>query len=63
MYNLLEKAVRLNEHMDENPQDHQNKRAVQNVESKIRRLANYYRGDKLDADFEYTYRTAKEIVD
>ena len=63
MYNLLEKSVRLNEHMDENPQDHQNKRAVQNVESKIRRLANYYRGDKLDADFEYTYRTAKEIVD
>ena len=63
MYNLLEKSVRLREHMDENPQDHQNKRALQNVESKIRRLANYYRGDKLDADFEYTYRTAKEIVD
>ncbi|MFB6153505.1 MAG: 30S ribosomal protein S15 [Halodesulfurarchaeum sp.] len=61
--NLLEQAVRLNEHMDENPQDHENKRALQNVESKIRRLADYYRGDTLDADFEYTYENAKELVD
>ncbi|MFB6267256.1 MAG: 30S ribosomal protein S15 [Halodesulfurarchaeum sp.] len=61
--NLLEQAVRLNEHMDENPQDHQNKRALQNVESKIRRLADYYRGDELEEDFEYTYENAKELVD
>jgi len=31
--------------MAENGQDHQNKRSLQNTESKIRRLANYYRGD------------------
>jgi small subunit ribosomal protein S15 len=61
--NLLEKAVNLREHMDENQQDHSNKRALQNTESKIRRLVDYYRGDELDADFEYTYENAKELLE
>lgn len=61
--NLLEKAVNLREHMDENQQDHSNKRALQNTESKIRRLANYYRGDQLDEDFEYTYENAKVLLE
>jgi small subunit ribosomal protein S15 len=63
LYNLLERAVRLREHMDENPGDAQNKRALQNTESKIRRLANYYRGDQLDEEFAYTYENAKELLD
>jgi small subunit ribosomal protein S15 len=63
MYNLLERAVRLRQHMDEHPGDAQNKRALQNTESKIRRLANYYRGDKLDEEFQYTYENAREIVE
>ncbi|UWG47699.1 Ribosomal protein S15P [Halanaeroarchaeum sp. HSR-CO] len=63
LYNLLEKAVNLRQHMDENQQDHSNKRALQNTESKIRRLANYYRGDAIDQDFEYTYENAKELVE
>ncbi|WP_276258441.1 30S ribosomal protein S15 [Haloglomus litoreum] len=63
LYNLLERAVRLREHMDENPGDAQNKRALQNTESKIRRLANYYRGDELDEDFRYTYEFAKELTE
>jgi small subunit ribosomal protein S15 len=61
--NLLEKAVNLNEHMDEHGQDHQNKLALQNIESKIRRLVAYYRGDALDEDFEYTYENAKELLE
>ncbi|MFD1587290.1 30S ribosomal protein S15 [Halorientalis brevis] len=61
--NLMERAVRLREHMDENPGDHQNKRALQNTESKIRRLVDYYRGDEVDADFTYSYDTAKEILE
>ena len=61
--NLLEKAVNLNQHMEENGQDHQNKHALQNIEAKIRRLVNYYRGDVLDEDFKYTYENAKELVD
>ena len=61
--NLLEKAVTLREHVAENGQDFQNKRALQNTEAKIRRLVNYYRGGALDDDFEYTYETAKELVE
>ncbi|MFB6133355.1 MAG: 30S ribosomal protein S15 [Halanaeroarchaeum sp.] len=61
--NLLEKAVNLREHMDENQQDHSNRRALQNTESKIRRLADYYRGDEIDQDFEYTYENAKELLE
>ena len=60
---LLERAVRLNEHVDRHGQDHQNKRALQNVESKVRRLVNYYRGDQLPADFRYTYETARDLVE
>ncbi|WP_336344788.1 30S ribosomal protein S15 [Halalkalicoccus ordinarius] len=61
--NLLERAVRLHEHVDENPQDAQNKRALQNTEAKVRRLANYYRGDEIDREFRYTYRNAKELLE
>lgn len=60
--NLLERAVRLREHMAANPNDAQNKRALQNTEAKVRRLADYYRGDELDADFEYTYQNARELL-
>ncbi|EMA47696.1 30S ribosomal protein S15P [Halococcus morrhuae DSM 1307] len=60
--NLLERAVRLREHMTTNPNDAQNKRALQNTEAKVRRLADYYRGDELDADFEYTYEHAEELL-
>ncbi|WP_276272426.1 30S ribosomal protein S15 [Haloarcula litorea] len=60
--NLMERAVRLREHMDENPNDHQNKRALQNTQSKIRRLVDYYRGDELDEDFTYSYDKAVELL-
>jgi small subunit ribosomal protein S15 len=61
--NLMERAVRLREHMEANPQDHQNKRALQNTESKIRRLVDYYRGDALDAEFTYSYDVAVELLE
>ncbi len=60
--NLMERAIRLREHMDANPQDAQNKRALQNTESKIRRLVDYYRGDELDESFTYSYDTAKDLL-
>jgi small subunit ribosomal protein S15 len=63
LLNLMERAVRLRDHMDENPTDHQNKRALQNTQSKIRRLVDYYRGDELDEEFTYSYDTAKEILE
>jgi len=60
---LLEKAVRLNDHMEEHPTDHSNRRALQNTESKVRRLANYYRGDELPEDFKYSVETARELLE
>ncbi|AGB36699.1 30S ribosomal protein S15 [Natronococcus occultus] len=60
---LMERAVRLREHVQENPQDYQNKRALQNTESKVRRLVDYYRGDELEADFQYSYDVAVEILE
>lgn len=61
--NLMERAVRLREHMEENPQDHQNKRALQNTESKVRRMVDYYRGDALDEDFTYSYDAAVDRLE
>ncbi|MFB6171355.1 MAG: 30S ribosomal protein S15 [Haloarculaceae archaeon] len=61
--NLMERAIRLREHMDDNPTDYQNKRALQNTESKIRRLVDYYRGDEVDAEFTYTYDAAKDLLE
>ena len=60
--NLLERAVRLREHMADNPGDAQNKRALQNAEAKVRRLADYYRGDELGEEFKYTYERARELL-
>ncbi|MFC7255441.1 30S ribosomal protein S15 [Haloplanus litoreus] len=60
---LMQRAIRLREHMQENPQDHQNKRSLQNTESKIRRLVGYYRGDALDEDFTYSYDVAVELLE
>ncbi len=61
--NLMERALRLHEHMDDNPVDAQNKRALQNTESKIRRLVNYYRGDRLDETFTYTRENARRLLE
>jgi small subunit ribosomal protein S15 len=61
--NLMERAVRLRRHMEENAGDAQNKRALQNTESKIRRLANYYRGDELAEDFRYSYDVAVDLLE
>ena len=61
--NLMERAIRLREHVDEHPQDNSNRRALQNTEAKIRRLVDYYRGDKLDARFRYSYDAAKELLE
>ncbi len=43
LMNLLKKAVRLRKHLDGNKQDIHNRRVLRLVESKIRRLAAYYR--------------------
>lgn len=41
--NLMRRAVSLNHHMKSNPKDLHNRRGLQLVESKIRRLTKYYK--------------------
>jgi len=60
--NLMAKAVRLHDHMEENGTDYQNKRALQNTEAKIRRLVDYYRGDELDEEFSYSVTEAQDLI-
>jgi len=52
--NLIKKAVRLRKHLSIHRKDYHNKRALQLVESKIRRLVKYYkRVGKLPKDWNY----------
>ena len=60
--NLMSKAVRLRDHLEANPTDYQNKRALQNTESKIRRLIEYYRGDEIDEGFSYSVDEARDLI-
>jgi len=63
MYNLLKKAVLLTAHMQKNKRDYTSKRGLQITESKIRRLAKYYKGQKaLPADWRYDIDKAKLLV-
>jgi small subunit ribosomal protein S15 len=63
MYNLLKKAVLLTAHMQKNRRDYTSKRGLQITESKIRRLAKYYKKQKvLPADWRYDIDKAKLLV-
>jgi small subunit ribosomal protein S15 len=63
MYNLLRKAVLLHGHMDKNKRDYTSKRGLQITESKIRRLAKYYKGQKaIPMDWKYDIAKAKLLV-
>lgn len=60
---LMEKAVNLKQHQEENLKDKKNKRGLRLVESKIRRLADYYRETgKLDEDWKYTIKKAEMLT-
>ena len=63
MYNLLRKAVLLTAHMQKNKRDYTSKRGPQITESKIRRLAKYYKSQKaIPADWKYDIDKAKLLV-
>lgn len=62
LYKLMEKALKLNEHLKENKKDLDSKRSMRLVESKIRRLVNYYRGDELPEDWKYSLEKARLFV-
>jgi len=56
LYNLMVRATRIKRHLERNPKDFHNKRALQLVESKIYRLARYYKEKGiLPKDWRYKY--------
>ena len=62
--NLMRKAVNLAAHIERNPKDIHNKRSLQLIEAKIRRLIRYYkRAGKLPEDFRYTLDNARLLVE
>lgn len=58
---LLKKANALRKHLEKHPADYSNKRAVAMVESKIHRLARYYRSGKV-LPSEWSYKAAVASV-
>jgi len=61
--NLIKKAIGLHKHLDVNPKDLHNKRALQLTESKIRRLLKYYHASGvLPMDWVYTPETAEILI-
>ncbi len=63
LYNLIVKAIGLRKHMNYHTNDVHNKRSLQNVESKIRRLVKYYHSTKvLPADWRYKPETAEMLI-
>lgn len=60
LQNLMKRAVSLSEHVKKNPKDLHNKRGLNLIESKIRRLVKYYgREGMIPAGWKYSLDTAK----
>lgn len=63
LLNLMKKAVRLREHLSKHKKDLHSLRGLQNLESKIRRLAKYYiREGVLPKDWKYDPEKAKILI-
>ncbi len=60
--NLLKKASRLRAHLEKNPKDLHNKRALQLVEAKIYKLMKYYKREGvLPPDWKYEAKAASFV--
>ncbi|MFQ5839012.1 MAG: 30S ribosomal protein S15 [Thermoplasmata archaeon] len=58
--NLMKKAVRLDSHLKEHHKDIHNRRSLELIEAKIRRLARYYKREGvLPEDWEYSRKAAE----
>lgn len=63
MLNLMRKAVNLRAHLEKNRKDYTSARGLELTESKIRRLAKYYRKEKiLPGGWKYDAEKAKLLV-
>ena len=60
---LMRRAVRINNHLQNHPKDLGNKRGLQLVEAKIRRLVDYYKTvGKLPPEWKYNINEAELLV-
>ncbi len=63
LYNLIRRAVKVVNHLEKHKKDKHSARGLQILESRIRRLAEYYKAQgKLPKDWKYTRESAKLIV-
>ena len=63
LFNLIKKAVNLRAHMEKNKKDYTSKRGLALTESKIRRLAKFYKKKKqLPKDWKYDAEKARLLV-
>ncbi len=61
--NLMRRALHIRKHLKSNDKDIHNKRALQLIESKIRRLVRYYHDSgRLAAGWEYRPETAEILI-
>lgn len=61
--NLIVKALKLRKHLSNNAKDNHNKRSLNNIESKIRRIGKYYiRSGALPQDWKYVPETAERLI-
>lgn len=61
--NLMQRAVDIDEHLAEHPNDTGAKRNKALTEAKIRRLVRYYQGEKIPADWTYNIEKARLVVE
>jgi len=63
MYNLIVKVLELKKHIDKNPKDVHNRRSLNLMESKIRRLGKYYsREGRIPAGWKYSIQRAEMLI-
>ncbi len=63
IYNLIVNVLELKKHLDKNPKDVHNKRSLNNMVSKIRRLEKYYRREGvLPKDWKYSIERAEMLI-
>lgn len=61
---LMRGAINLETHLSENKKDLANKRNMQLIESKIRRIVKYYKREGLlPADWQYSIKTAELLIE
>ncbi len=62
--NLIRRAINLQEHLQHNRKDLHNRRGLELIEARIRKLAKYYqKHDQLEASWKYTRDGARLLVD